>query len=142
MKHSLSRHVLVSPKNISRTRLSNPQAGRKAFTNTMVYGCTKAALELLTKAMAIELGPHKIRVNSVCPAAVETDMLRQAMEVFGEKDGKDSEEEFRAMLERTPTKTLYMPMKDVVNTILFLGSNATTQITGESLAVDGGLLVS
>lgn len=106
---------------------------------------TKAALEMLNKSLAVQLGPHKITVNSVCPAAVDTDMLKQA-----EQGGQEPDEEIKKhmekiladLLNRTPTRTFHMPMSDVVNAILFFGSGTTSQITGSSISVDGGYLAS
>ncbi|CAL8122124.1 unnamed protein product [Orchesella dallaii] len=103
-----------------------------------LYACTKAALDMLTKSLALELGPHKIRVNSVNPASVVTDMSQPSSY---DEEGKEKMKEHHArLLNRTPTQTLWMPMSDVVNTALFLASNSTSQITGQSLAVDGGYL--
>lgn len=116
--------------------------GRKPFNWGIVYGLTKAGLEHLTKQLAIELGPHKIRVNAVCPAAVATDLAKQAMQNISLNEGEAALTQLDKMvISRTPTRSRYMPIQDVVNTVLFLASNATTQITGESIAVDGGLII-
>ncbi|CAL8122216.1 unnamed protein product [Orchesella dallaii] len=101
-----------------------------------IYTCAKAGLDMLTKLMALELGPHKIRVNSVNPALVLTDMTAPVR-------SEPTEEEKRiiqTILNRIPTKQFYVPMSDVVNTTLFLASDQTSQITGQCLAVDGGYL--
>jgi len=60
-------------------------AGKKAFPACIAYGSLKAGLEMMTKCMALELAPHKITVNSICPAQVETDMHREAMAKWKEK---------------------------------------------------------
>ncbi|ODM87286.1 L-xylulose reductase, partial [Orchesella cincta] len=54
-------------------------AGKRAFQNAGVYSTTKAALDMLTKVMAVELGPHNITVNSVTPAMVDTDLIRTVL---------------------------------------------------------------
>ncbi len=116
--------------------------GRKPFNWGIVYGLTKVGVEHLTKQLAIELGPQKIRVNAVCPAAVATDMAKEAMANLSLNEGEAVLTDLDKMvISRTPTKCRYMPFQDVVNTVLFLGSNATTQITGESIALDGGLII-
>lgn len=105
-------------------------------TQGISYSCIKAALEMLTKIMAITLGPHKIRVNAVCPGLVETDMMTQGLKEIN-SNGKECE--FQKVWEQqTPSGQVVMPMNDVVNTILFMASDSTTQMTGQCLGVDGG----
>ncbi|ODM87546.1 Carbonyl reductase [NADPH] 2 [Orchesella cincta] len=102
-----------------------------------IYNCTKAALDMLTKSMALELAVHKIRVNSLNSGMVQTDLISGLM--GQEIDPKEVEKVIMRLIERTPTQTSFMPMSDIVNTALFLASNQTSQITGQCLAVDGGI---
>ncbi|ODM87481.1 D-erythrulose reductase [Orchesella cincta] len=101
-----------------------------------IYSCTKAALDMLTKSMALGIGVHKIRVNSLSPGTVKTDLVNYVVN----QDPKEMEKQVQRFIERTPTQTLFMPMSDIVNATLFLASNQTSQITGQCLAVDGGYL--
>jgi len=117
-------------------------AGKKVFPQCIGYGCLKAALEMMSKAMALELAPHKITVNSVCPGAVDTDMLRDALTNKDPNNTFDAKAIISYMETKTPTKTYIMPMSDIVNSILFFGSGLTSQITGESLLIDGGFKIS
>ncbi|CAL8122214.1 unnamed protein product [Orchesella dallaii] len=113
-------------------------SGQRPEQGIAVYCCTKAAIDMLTKCMALELGPHKIRVNAVAPANVDTDLNQPGS--YGQEEKDKVEENQKILLARTPTGTLWMPMKDIVNTTLFLASDLTSQITGQVLAVDGGYL--
>ncbi|ODM93711.1 L-xylulose reductase [Orchesella cincta] len=113
-------------------------SGQRPEHGIAIYCCTKAAIDMLTKCMALELGPHKIRVNAVAPANVDTDLNQPGS--YGEEEKEKVEQNQKLLLQRTPTGTLWMPMSDIVNTTLFLASDLTSQITGQVLAVDGGYL--
>jgi NAD(P)-dependent dehydrogenase (short-subunit alcohol dehydrogenase family) len=93
-----------------------------------VYCLTKHALEGLTKAMAVELAPHGIRVNSVAPTFVETPMTAP---MFQRKEFSDW------VHARIPLGRLGQP-QDVAGAIVFLASPAAAMITGTSLLIDGG----
>ncbi|XP_007957753.1 carbonyl reductase [NADPH] 2 [Orycteropus afer afer] len=96
------------------------------------YCSTKGAMTMLTKAMAFELGPHKIRVNSVNPTVVLTAMGRRVSE----------DPEFaRKLKERHPLKK-FAEVEDVVNSILFLLSDCSASTSGSGIMVDAGYLAS
>jgi NAD(P)-dependent dehydrogenase (short-subunit alcohol dehydrogenase family) len=95
-----------------------------------VYNVGKAALIHLTKSLAAELGPG-VRVNAIAPGLVKTDFARTLWE--GEAGAN-----FAAAL---PTKRLGMP-DDIAGAALFLASDLSAWMTGETLVVDGGALVS
>jgi NAD(P)-dependent dehydrogenase (short-subunit alcohol dehydrogenase family) len=104
------------------------QMGHVGAPNRTVYCMTKHALEGLTKAMAVELAPHNIRVNSIGPTFIETPMTRP----FFEKA------EFKKwVLDRIPLGRLGQ-LDEVASTVVFLASPAASLITGASLVVDGG----
>ena len=96
--------------------------------HAVVYAATKAAVIMLTKAMAAELAPHNINVNAVAPGYFETDMVKDRIED-------------KAVLERilafTPLKRLG-DRSDIINPVLFFASDASDFITGQTLFVDGG----
>ena len=93
-----------------------------------VYCASKHALEGMTKAMAIDLAPHRIRVNTVCPTFVVTPMTAPYFE----------DEAFLAdTLGRIPLGRL-AEMNDVTGAVVFLASDASGMITGSALKVDGG----
>jgi len=104
------------------------QMGHVGSPNRTVYCMTKHAVEGLMKAMAVELAPHQIRVNSVAPTFIETPMTKPMFE----------NPEFKAFVDRMiPLGKVGMP-EDVANAVLYLASDAAQMITGHSLKIDGG----
>jgi 3-oxoacyl-[acyl-carrier protein] reductase len=106
-------------------------AGKVPFPGQSVYGATKAAVIQLTKSLSVELGPHNIRVNSVCPGILFTKAGEQNLPSF------DSRREWK---DRTALRRLGNS-DEVANVVTFLASPAADYITGESLNVTGGLLL-
>ncbi|XDA81113.1 hypothetical protein R6Z07F_011089 [Ovis aries] len=106
------------------------QASQRGLTNHSVYCSTKGALDILTKVMAVELGPHKIRVNAVNPTVVMTPMGQAAW---------SDPQKAKAMLDRIPLGR-FAEMENVVDTILFLLSDRSSMTTGSTVPVDGGFL--
>ena len=96
-----------------------------------LYNATKGALVPLTKALALEVAEHKIRVNGICPVAGETPMLK---DFLGDKDPQNAYKVFKSTV---PLGRLAEP-KDVANACLFLSSEESNFITGVMLEVDGG----
>jgi 3-oxoacyl-[acyl-carrier protein] reductase len=95
-----------------------------------VYSATKAAVDAVTKSLAKELGPRKIRVNSINPGMVETEGLHATGHATGD---------FRNQLEaQTPLGRIGQP-QDIAPTAVFLASDDARWITGETLYVAGGL---
>lgn len=104
------------------------QMGHVGAPRRTVYCMTKHAVEGLTKAMAVELVPHGIRVNSVAPTYVETPMTQPML----------ADPAFRnSVLGSIPLGRVGRP-EDVVGAVLFLASPAAGLVTGDSLRVDGG----
>ena len=104
------------------------QMGHVGDANRTVYCATKHALEGLTKALAVELAPQGIRVNSVAPTFVETPMTAPFF----------ADHEFRESVEsRIPLGRIGV-VDDVAGAVVFLASPAAALITGTSLVVDGG----
>jgi 3-oxoacyl-[acyl-carrier protein] reductase len=92
------------------------------------YNASKAGVVLLSKTMAIELAPHNIRVNSVCPGFILTDLALE---------GGMSEEEVRDYTSKIPLNR-YGRVEEVANAFAFLASDEASFITGTELVVDGG----
>jgi NAD(P)-dependent dehydrogenase (short-subunit alcohol dehydrogenase family) len=104
------------------------QMGHVGAPRRSVYCATKHAVEGLTRALAVELAPHGIRVNAVAPTFVETAMTRSQL----------ADARFRTgVLERIPLGRLGS-VNDVAAAVVFLASPAAALITGTSLLVDGG----
>ena len=104
------------------------QMGHVGSPKRTVYCMTKHAVEGLTKAMAVELAPHGIRVNTVAPTFVETPLTKPMLD----------DPEFRDfVMGMIPLKKL-ASLDDVVAAVLYLVSPSAGMVTGHSLKVDGG----
>ena len=96
------------------------------------YCAAKGGVLNMTRAMAIDHGPHNIRVNCVCPGDIDTPMLRSECEQLGEDPDEFMEEAADRPLNRVGTPT------DVANAVLFFASDMSSWVTGAFLTVDGG----
>jgi NAD(P)-dependent dehydrogenase (short-subunit alcohol dehydrogenase family) len=104
------------------------QMGHIGGPRRAVYCASKHAIEGLTKAMAVELAPHGIRVNALAPTFVETAMTRPFLQ----------DEAFRNnVLGKIKLGRLGRP-EDVMGAVVYLASDASALVTGTSLRVDGG----
>jgi len=100
-----------------------------AIPGATVYSATKAAVDSVTRTLAAELGPKQIRVNSVNPGMVETE---------GNTSARDTESEFRKMIEaRTPLGRIGQ-VDDIAPAVAFFASDDAKWLTGETLYVAGG----
>lgn len=97
---------------------------------TSVYSATKAAVDAITKTLAKELGPRKIRVNSVNPGMVETE---------GTASAGITESEFRTETERTTPLGRIGQTKDIAPAVAFLASDDSAWLTGEHIVIAGGV---
>lgn len=101
-------------------------AGQMTSHNMSVYGSSKAAINQLTKYMAVDLGPY-IRVNAIAPGAIKTDALKSVL----------TDEMEKKMLINTPLKVLGETI-DIANTILYFASPMSKWVSGQVIAVNGG----
>ncbi len=106
--------------------------GLAAGPRAAVYCASKAAVVLLTKAMAIDHGAQGIRVNCVCPGDTETPMLAEEAQQLGQPSG-----EFLVEAAHRPLRRIGQP-EDIAAAVLYLASDAAAFVTGISLVVDGG----
>ncbi|TDQ42615.1 SDR family NAD(P)-dependent oxidoreductase [Aureibacillus halotolerans] len=94
------------------------------------YGASKAGVDYLTKHLALEMAPHQIYVNAICPGPIETDMSKQWTDEYRQ-----------TVLEKIPLGRIGEP-KHVAETAVFLASSMSDFITGQSINVNGGTLMS
>ncbi|MGH2482005.1 MAG: SDR family NAD(P)-dependent oxidoreductase, partial [Ktedonobacteraceae bacterium] len=99
-----------------------------------VYAATKAGLLALTRGMALDFARDGIRVNAVCPGAVQTGMMEPFL-----KDQPDPEDAVRGIGRTIPLGRVGQP-EDIAKAVYFLASADAGYITGSTLVVDGGLL--
>ena len=97
-----------------------------------VYAATKGAIISLTKALALELAPDGIRVNCVCPAGVDTPLMRQWAATLPDPDAV-----LRAQAAMHLPNRLATP-REIASVIVFLASPAASFITGVAVPVEGG----
>lgn len=104
------------------------QMGHVGGPDRAVYAATKHALEGMTKAMAIEWGPHGIRVNTLCPTFIRTPLGEQTL----------ADPERRAWIEAKIKLGRVGEVTDIMGPVVFLASDASALMTGTHLLIDGG----
>jgi NAD(P)-dependent dehydrogenase (short-subunit alcohol dehydrogenase family) len=106
-------------------------AGHTALRTGVVYGSTKAAMIQMTKILALEWGKHNILVNAIGPWYFKTPLTEKLLQ---------NEEFVAEVLSRTPLKRIG-ELRDLVGPVVFLSSEASGYITGQTLFVDGGMTI-
>jgi NAD(P)-dependent dehydrogenase (short-subunit alcohol dehydrogenase family) len=124
---SAARRMIAGGRGGSVIHMSS-QMGHVGAPNRTVYCMTKHAIEGLSKAMAVELAPHRIRVNAIGPTFVLTPMTRPFFERKAFRNDT---------LGRIPLGHL-AELEDIMGAVVFLASPAAAMITGASLTIDGG----
>ncbi|MCP8882549.1 SDR family oxidoreductase [Devosia sp. XJ19-1] len=104
------------------------QMGHVSGPDRALYSASKFAVEGLSKGMAIDLGRHNIRVNTICPTFIETDLTAKNL----------SNPEFRSWVLSKIKLGRLGRVEDIMGPIVFLASDAAALVTGTSLLVDGG----
>ena len=116
---------LIRSENASIINISSVAADRPS-SGISAYCATKGAIESLTRVLALELSPFKIRVNTIAPGLIETDVAKDITENKREE-----------ILARTPLKR-FGKVEDVCNSALFIASDKASFITGAQLYITGG----
>jgi len=108
--------------------------GVRTTAGIAAYAASKHGVIGLTRAAALDLAPHNIRVNCIQPGAIETPIMRANLRAVG-----DEEDEFRKISAAEPMGRVGTP-QEIARMALFLASDDASFITGAAFAVDGGLL--
>jgi len=113
-------------------RILNLSSGlaRFSYPGSSIYGATKAAIDTLTRYMALELGPRRITVNAIAPGAIETD--------FGNGNVRDNAEINAAIAGRTPLGRVGLP-DDIGGAVSLLLSDEAGWINGQRIEISGGI---
>jgi NAD(P)-dependent dehydrogenase (short-subunit alcohol dehydrogenase family) len=127
MSQAVARRLIATGRPGSIIQISS-QMGHVGSPRRSVYCASKHALEGMTKAMALELAPHNIRVNSLAPTFVETPMTKPFFE----------NPEFRSFVLGKIKLGRIGHVEDLMGAIVFLASDAALMMTGTSLVIDGG----
>jgi NAD(P)-dependent dehydrogenase (short-subunit alcohol dehydrogenase family) len=108
-------------------------AGLTGFANTSPYICSKHGVMGLTVALAVELAPYKINVNTICPGPIDTPMFYESIK----KTGQTLEEGEKGWLASTVFNKL-IPPEEVSNAVLWFASDVSRFVTGQYISVSGG----
>ena len=104
------------------------QLGHVGARQRSIYCASKHAIEGMTKAMALDLAPHRIRVNTICPTFVETALTAPFL----------ADPAFRAQVEGSIPLGRTGRVEDLMGAVVFLASDAAALMTGSAVTVDGG----
>jgi NAD(P)-dependent dehydrogenase (short-subunit alcohol dehydrogenase family) len=109
------------------------------YSTSMIYGAAKAAVNHLTRCVAMELGEHNVRVNSVSPGAIATGILAKAlgMETNKAEQAAGKIKEFYAKAQPIPRAGI---PDDIAQCVLWLASDRSTFVNGADIVVDGGVI--
>ncbi len=100
------------------------------FPNALPYVASKGGIAGMTEALALDLAPYNIRVNTIAPGIIETPMIDPV---------KEDKEGMKALVSRMPMKRMGRP-EEISSVVLFLASDASSYMTGSIINVDGGWL--
>ena len=109
-------------------------AGNKPQGYTTAYSAAKGGLTMLTRSLALELAPERIRVNAICPGTVDTPIVSQVAEIY--PDDLDPRVADRLMM-MLPGRAI--APAEIGSAIVYLASRSARMITGEVLSFDGGM---
>lgn len=124
---TVARGMVAAGKGGSIINISS-QMGHVSAPSRSVYSATKHAVEGFTKGMALELGPHRIRVNTLCPTFVLTELTRVTFAEAG----------MQRMMQEKIALGRVGELQDVMGPVVFLAADASSLMTGSALMLDGG----
>ena len=127
LTRTVANQLLKDKKSGSLINISS-QMGLVGGLERSVYCASKHAVEGFTKAMAIEYGPYGIRINTICPTFILTELTRSTFE-----DAKK-----RKWIEEKIKLGRVGKVEDIMGAVIYLASDASSLVTGSALMVDGG----
>ena len=116
--------------------LTSSTAGQFGYPLRSPYATAKWGIVGLTKTLAMELGPAGVRVNAICPGAVEGDRMDRVVAMEAEASGK-THEEVRALYVKGVSLRSWVTAEDVADTVSWLASPQAKRISGQIVAIDG-----
>jgi len=135
MKHAAP--VMMRQRSGSIINNGSVAALRAGYSSSMVYSAAKAAVVQLTRVVAMQLGEHNVRVNSISPGAIATGILPKALGLPTEKAEQAVPVVEKAFAAAQPIPRAGLP-DDVASAAVFLASDESSFITGHDIVVDGG----
>jgi NAD(P)-dependent dehydrogenase (short-subunit alcohol dehydrogenase family) len=115
-------------------------AGKWGSRNQSAYNTSKHAVVGLTRCVALEASPYGVTVNAICPGFVQTDMVEELKAQVARSSGMSGEEMVQAALARIPLGRILEPA-EIAELAVYLGSAASRGMTGQSLLIDGGMVL-
>jgi NAD(P)-dependent dehydrogenase (short-subunit alcohol dehydrogenase family) len=112
-------------------------SGYRVQVPTGHYSIAKAGVHMATKVMALEWAPYNIRVNCIAPGAIDTRLYEAIFTLMPDEQAEEQKENAR---QRIPMGRVGEP-REIADAILYLASDASSYVTGQSFAVDGGALL-
>jgi NAD(P)-dependent dehydrogenase (short-subunit alcohol dehydrogenase family) len=112
-------------------------AGKRGFPMQADYCAAKAAVLGFTRAAALDLAPHGITVNAICPGTIDTPMMDRVVADLAAASGRTEDRQREAMAQEIPIRRLQRP-DEIAAGVLYLASDAARAVTGEALTIDGG----
>lgn len=109
------------------------------YSSSMIYSAAKAAVLQLTKCVAMELGEHNVRVNSISPGAIATGILPKALGVEAGTADRLAEQMKASMAKAQPIPRAGLP-DDIAQCALYLASDRSSFVNGADIVVDGGMI--
>ncbi len=116
--------------------ITSSTAGQWGYPYRSPYAAAKWALVGLTKTLAMELGPVGVRVNAICPGAVEGARMDRVVAMEAKASGRP-EEDVRAQYVKGVSMRTWVTVDDLADTVLFLASPAASKMSGQIIAIDG-----
>ena len=114
--------------------------GKEGFPLAAAYCVSKSAVIAITQAVAKECAEYTINVNAVCPGMVRTPLWEKILNTLSQRTGEPREQIWDEVVTSIPLKRP-QTVEDIANIVLFLSSELSRNITGESISINGGIKV-
>ncbi|MGV1044880.1 SDR family NAD(P)-dependent oxidoreductase [Limnohabitans sp.] len=116
-------------------------AGKWGSRNQSAYNVSKHAVVGLTRCLALEASPYKVTVNAICPGFIQTDMVEELKAQVAHSSGISGDDMVKAVLTRVPLGRVLDP-SEIASLAVYLGSAESRGMTGQSIHLDGGMVLS
>ncbi len=137
---AVARHMIERGNGGNIINIGSIDSLHPSMVGLAAYDASKGGVLMLTRSLALELAPHRIRVNIVLPGGIATEGTAAPLAGSG-MSVEQMKEMMAAFTQRIPMKRMGVP-DDIAKVVVFLASPASEYMTGSSLVVDGGMLLS